>query len=66
MTCAEHLVENVIFAMKNGRDPYEEIAEEYNRMQLAYCSISADDIISIACHVVYCLYDGQFPKFCEQ
>ena len=64
MSNAEHLIENVIFGMKNGKHAEEVLKEQSNIDMLndKHTSISAEEVIRIACHVVYSLYDGQFPE----
>lgn len=61
MTNAEHLIENAIFAMKYGRETDAEMETWYNKKMLEESGISKNDIIAMACHVVYSLYDGKFP-----
>lgn len=61
MSNAEHLLENVIFAMKDGIDPQRELMSYPNTVMLQQTGFSAEDIIRMACHVVYSLYDGKFP-----
>ena len=63
MSNAEHLLENVIYAMAHGESPKHELDKAYNRMMRVECGISEDDLIRMACHVVYSLYDGKFPDF---
>lgn len=64
MSNAEHLVENVIFGMKNGKEIDDILTEPGNVAMLndIHTSISADEVVRIACHVVYSLYDGKFPE----
>ena len=64
MSNAEHLVENVIFGMKSGKHADDIINEPGNVAMLndIHTSISADEVVRIACHVVYSLYDGKFPE----
>ena len=64
MSNAEHLVENVIFGMKSGKHADEILKEQSNIDMLndKHTSISADEVVRIACHVVYSLYDGKFPE----
>ena len=64
MSNAEHLVENVIFGMKSGKYADEVLKEQSNIDMLndKHTSISADEVVRIACHVVYSLYDGKFPE----
>lgn len=64
MSNAEHLVENVIFGMKRGKEIDDILKEPINIAMLndEHTSISADEVVRIACHVVYSLYDGKFPE----
>lgn len=63
MTNAEHLIENVIFGMKEGKPALEIIQEEQNQHMLndENTGITAEEVVAIACHIVWGLYDGQFP-----
>lgn len=63
MSNAEHLIENVILAMAEKRDPYEELEWRGNQMMLDETGIRKDDLVAMAAHVVYSLYDGVFPEF---
>lgn len=62
MSSAEHLIENLILGMKDGKDPNEIVLYHCNQRNLDDCEMSADEAIRIACHVVYTLYDGVFPS----
>lgn len=64
MSNAEHLIENLILGMKDGRMPMDILEESGNKMMLEdeFTGITSDEAIAIACHVVYGLYDGNFPK----
>ena len=64
MTNAEHLIENLILGMRDGRTPKDILEEQSNLDMLydEYTGITADEAIGIAAHVVYGLYDGEFPK----
>lgn len=62
MSSAEHLIENLILGMKQGRDPGDILKDKCNVSNLSDTTLSADDAIMIACHVVYSLYDGKFPN----
>lgn len=63
MSNAEHLIENVILAMAEKRDPYKELEWRGNQMMLDETGIRKDDLVAMAVHVVYSLYDGVFPDF---
>ena len=64
MSNAEHLIENLILGMKDGRTLLSIIEEPGNKIMLEDKStgITSDEAIAIAGHVVYGLYDGEFPK----
>lgn len=64
MTNAEHLIENLILGMKDGKRPIDILEEKSNLDMLCDedTGINFDEAIAIACHVVYGLYDGKFPK----
>ena len=40
----------------------EEMKVNYNQMMLKEVGISKEDLYSMAVHVVYSLYDGEFPE----
>lgn len=61
MSNAEHLLENVIYAMKEGRDGFDELERHPNDVMLELTGFSPSDIVRMAAHVVYSLYDGHFP-----
>lgn len=65
MSSAEHLIENLILGMKRGRDIDDILAEPCNVYNLSDTSLTAEDAVRIACHVVYTLYDGKFPRGVE-
>lgn len=62
MRDAEHLIENAIYAMKAGEDAMEEMRAWPNTVMLQDTGMSADDVVAMACHVVYSLYGGKFPE----
>lgn len=62
MSSAEHLIENLIFGMKCGKQPEDILKEPCNQDNLTDCQMSADEAVMIACHVVFSLYDGKFPE----
>ena len=62
MSNAEHLIENVIFAMKRGEDPKEELKRGWNPAMLADSWVKPEELIAMADHVVYGLYEGRFPE----
>lgn len=61
MSNAEHLIENAIFAMKEGHDLDEVLDHWPNDEMLRQTGIRKADIVRMAEHVVYSLYDGCFP-----
>lgn len=61
MSDAEHLLENAIFAMKENRSVDEELSHWPNTEMLKNTGIRKEDLIRMASHVVYSLYDGKFP-----
>lgn len=63
MSNAEHLIENVIYAMADKRDPFDELKWKGNQMMLEETGIRENDLVAMAVHVVYSLYDGVFPDF---
>ena len=54
MTNAEHLIENAIFALKEGKFLTEDVNAEYTG-----CTV--EEAYAMAQHIVYSLYDGKFP-----
>ena len=68
MTNAEHLIENMIFAMKNKtyEDPLMVMDEYHNKRMLEETGIDKNDIYRMAQHVVYSLYNGKFPELMEK
>lgn len=61
MPNAEQLLKNVIFAMKEGRNGSEELDAPLNKLMLEQSGFSKDDFISMAYHVVFDLYGGNYP-----
>lgn len=62
MTCAQHLIENAIYALKEGKDPEKVLDYDYNKEMLKLTGIEKNDVLGMAYHVVYTLYDGCFPE----
>lgn len=66
MSSAEHLIENAIYALYDGKQ-CEEVLEilqrSPNKEMLEETGMKADDVFAMAIHVVYALYDGTFPDF---
>ncbi len=64
MSNAEHLIENLILGMRDGKLAADILEESTNLDMLndAYTGITATEAVEIACHVVYGLYDGKFPN----
>ena len=59
MTCAEHLIENKIYGLKNyGFDRMKENRD----LNAEYTYCSDDEAFDMAVHVVYTLYNGLFPE----
>lgn len=64
MTNGEHVIENLILGMRDGKDPLDIVQEpsvQNNLHLLGDVVLNEDEAIRIACHVVYSLYDGKFP-----
>lgn len=61
MSNAEHLIENAIFAMKHNQDLDKLLDSWPNDEMLRQTGIKKDDIIRMAAHIVYSLYQGRFP-----
>lgn len=62
MSDAEHLIENVIFAMKRDVLVSDELGKRYNQKMLKNTGIREADLARMAIHVVYVLYGGRFPS----
>lgn len=62
MTNAEHLIENAIFALKQNKDIYEVLGQWPNNAMLKETKITKDEIVRMAGHVVYSLYEGKYPR----
>lgn len=60
MSDAEHLIENMIIAIKNNRVD-EELEWASTQEMLKHTGINPGDLYAMAMHVVYGLYEGQFP-----
>ena len=60
MSDAEHLIENVIMSLV-GDGAEEELNHSYNIKMLEATNIDKEDLIRMACHVVYSLYEGLNP-----
>lgn len=60
MSDAEHLIENMIIAIKNNRAD-EELEWASTQEMLKHTGINPGDLYAMAMHVVYGLYEGQFP-----
>lgn len=65
MTNAEHLIENVIFGMKEGKSALEILQEEQNQYMLndENTGITAEEVVAIACHVVWGAVRRTVPGF---
>jgi len=61
MTSAEHVIENLIYGMKRGRECSDILQDKCNEYNLEDCYMSEDEAVAIACHVVWGLY-GKFPE----
>ena len=61
MSSAEHLIENAIFADFRDENLDEVLDEPHNKMMLEETGIRKDDLIRMAYHVIYSLYDGVNP-----
>ena len=56
MSHAEHLIENCIVALWEGRDVDEELEKPINQEMLRLTGIMPGDLYAMAQHVVYGLY----------
>ena len=65
MSDAEHLIENALYAMSHGQDVSEVMNRWPNAVMLEHSGFDKWDIIAMANHIVYSLYDGKFPNFPE-
>ncbi len=61
MSQAEHLIENAIYALKEGR-PEDFLDWGVNKEMADNVGISLNDVLGMAVQVVYSLYDGKFPE----
>ena len=62
MTNAQHLIENAIFGVKEGRKT-EDVMQDYgNQMMLKETGITSDEVAEIVDHVVFGLYKGEYPE----
>ena len=63
MSHAEHLIENTLYALAHDQDVDEVLDWDYNRAMLESTGIKKNDLVVMAIHVVYSLYDGKYPDF---
>lgn len=63
MSNAEHLIENALYALAKNEDINEVMDAKHNRMMLEETGIRKEDIIGMASHVMYSLYEGVAPDF---
>lgn len=56
------LLDDAIRAMKNGETIDDILTSTLNQMKLEDCSLSKEDVIELAEHIVFGLYDGKFPE----
>ena len=61
MSNAEHLIENCIFADYQGKNLDKVLDEPHNKIMLEETGIRKDDLIRMAYHIIYSLYDGVNP-----
>ena len=61
MSNAEHLIENAIYAEYQDKDLDKVLDEPHNKLMLEETGIQKNDIIRMAYHVIYSLYDGVNP-----
>lgn len=57
-----NMLDDTIRAMKNGEDTEEVLNSVLNQTRLDGYQFSKDDIIELAEHIVWRLYDGKFPE----
>lgn len=63
MSNAEHIIEDLILGMRDGRaieDIIKDISVQ-NNLHAEGVGITEEEAVRIAGHVVYSLYDGRFP-----
>ena len=63
MSNAKYLIENAIYNMAEGRNFENFKNDPVNKKLLNVTGIKADDVYAMATHVVYALYDGEFPYY---
>lgn len=63
MTYAEHLIENTIDAMQKGKDVMKVLSEYPNDLMINATRIQPLYLYQMASHVVFSLYDGEYPHF---
>lgn len=62
MSDAEHIIENAIYALKENKDICQILDDDINKTMLNNTGMDREDVIAIAYHIVYSLYDGKFPE----
>lgn len=58
----KELLDDAIRAMKNGETIDDILTSTLNQMKLEDCSLSKEDVMELAEHIVFGLYDGKFPE----
>lgn len=56
------LIDDTIRAMKNGESANDILNSALNQTKLEDCSLSKEDVMELAEHIVFGLYDGKFPE----